>query len=289
MRGYARTSGGQIHFRAEGESGPAAFFLHESPLSSAIYAPALPYLGKSFRAYAFDSPGYGMSDRPPEGASVEDYASLVLEAIDDLGVDRFIVVGCHTGASIGIELTKQAGPERISHVVLMGVTMNKPDEWEPWLASRVFSADRPRPQHADGTPFTAKETFAPEFEIKPDGSHMKWAWDRTAVGRKDWPEGSPLELVNMAVMQLLVAGKSYPWGYRAVWRYDAEPQLRALQCPVLLLNAAEDPLAHLDPVVAEIVPNARVVHFEGLAGQIPSREPERYAEEIRKFVAANPN
>ena len=61
MRGYVKTSNGLVHYRQAGEGGPAIVFYHEAPLSSAIYEPAMPLLGRSFRAFAFDTPGHGFS------------------------------------------------------------------------------------------------------------------------------------------------------------------------------------------------------------------------------------
>ena len=115
----------------------------------------------------------------------------------------------------------------------------------------------------------------------------KWAWKRWASGtRKDYPiDSTPIELFQIAVLQLLIAGPHYNWMYRAAWNYDAEPALRALQCPVLLLNAGEDPLADKDEEVASVLPNARIVHLEGLTGQLPWRVPERFTSEIEKFLA----
>jgi pimeloyl-ACP methyl ester carboxylesterase len=131
----------------------------------------------------------------------------------------------------------------------------------------------------------ARQVFAPDIELDRDGQHMRWAWDRLAArGRKDWPTDTPIELVNMAVMQLLLAGPHYNWGYRAVWAYDPKPALRGLTCPVLLLNAAEDPLAYLDEQAAALVADARIVHLEGLTGQLPWRVPERFAAEIAAFA-----
>jgi pimeloyl-ACP methyl ester carboxylesterase len=277
VRGYAQTSRGQVHYRHEGSSGPAAVFFHEAPLSSAIYAPALPLLGSSLRAWAFDTPGHGSSDPPVRPLSIEEYGATMLEAIDDLGIDRFVLAGCHTGVDIGLEVARQAGPERITHAVLTGVPLLKPDEWEGWLEG-VLGGGR------DGeAPESWKQVFAPDMELSADGAHIRWAWDR--YGRI-WAAGSPVELIHMAVMQLLLAGPRYNEMYKAAFAYDPEGALRELTCPTLLLNAAGDPLAHKDEAVAALLRDGRVVHLNGLPGQLPWRVPERFTEEIQRFVGA---
>jgi pimeloyl-ACP methyl ester carboxylesterase len=280
MRGYAQTGRGQVHYRHEGDAGPAVVCFHEAPMSSEIYAPALPVLARSFRAYAFDTPGHGFSDKPERQPSIEEYGATLLEAIDDIGLDRLIVVGCHTGADIGLEVARQAGPQRVTHAVLTGVPLMKPHEWEGYferVLSRGWTGEHPK---------SWAEYFAPDWEPTIDGAHMMWAWKRWASGkRKDYPiDSTPIELFQMAVLQLLIAGPHYNWMYRAAWNYDAEPALRGLQCPVLLLNAGEDPLADKDDDVAKVLGDARIVHLEGLTGQLPWRVPERFTSEIEKFV-----
>ena len=280
MRGYAQTSAGQVHYRHEGTRGPALVCYHEAPMSSEIYAPALPVLGRSFRAYAFDVPGHGFSDKPERQPSIEQYATTLLEAIDDIGLDEFVVVGCHTGAVIALDIARQAGPRRVTHAVLTGVPMMKPDEWEGYF-ERVLSRNWSGPP-----PKSWREYFAPDWEPTIDGAHMMWAWKRWASGtRKDYPiESTPIELFQMAVLQLLIAGPHYNWMYRAAWNYDAEPALRGLKCPVLLLNAGEDPLADKDKDVAKVLPDSRIVHLEGLTGQLPWRVPDRFTSEIERFL-----
>ena len=275
MRGYAQTSAGQIHYRHEGDSGPAIVFFHESPLSSAIYTQAMPLLGRSFRAYAFDTPGHGFSDPPARPPSIEDYGVTLLEAIDDIGIDKFVLAGCHTGVDIGLEVAMHAGTERVTHAILTGVPLLKPGEWEGWLEGVLGGArEGERPE-------SWKQVFAPDLELTSDGAHVRWAWDR--YGRI-WAAGSPVELIHMAVMQLLIAGPRYNWMYKAAFAYDPEPALRALHCPTLLLNAAGDPLANKDEQVARLMRRARVVHIEGVPGQLPWRVPERFVAEIETFV-----
>ena len=275
MRGYAKTSAGQVHYRHEGTSGPAIVFFHEAPLSSAIYAPAMPLLGRSFRAYAFDTPGHGFSDPPARPPSIEEYGVTLLEAIDDIGIDQFVLAGCHTGVDIGLEVAMHAGTDRVTHAVLTGVPLLKPEEWEGWLAGVLGGA------REGEKPDSWKQVFAPDLELASDGAHVRWAWDR--YGRI-WAAGSPVELIHMAVMQLLIAGPRYNWMYKAAFAYDPEAALRALQCPTLLLNAAGDPLANKDETVARLMRNAHVVHIEGVPGQLPWRVPERFVAEIENFV-----
>ncbi|HET7378757.1 MAG TPA: alpha/beta hydrolase [Gaiellales bacterium] len=275
MRGYAQTSAGQIHYRHEGESGPAIVFFHEAPLSSAIYAPALPLLGRSFRAYAFDTPGHGFSDPPLRPPTMQEYGATLAEAIDDIGLDRFVLAGCHTGVDIGLEVARHAGLHRVTHAILTGLPLLKPDEWEGWLKSVLGGA------REGEDPASWRDVFAPDMNLTSDGAHVRWAWDR--YGRI-WAAGSPVELINMAVMQLLLAGPRYNWMYKAAFAYDPEPALRELTCPALLLNAAGDPLANKDAVAAGFMHDARVVHLEGVPGQLPWRVPERFTHEIEKFA-----
>jgi pimeloyl-ACP methyl ester carboxylesterase len=135
-RGYVTTRWGQVHLRRAGDAGPAVVLLHESPLSSAVYQEALPYLGADVRAIAFDTPGYGMSDGPEGIMEIPDYAATLLEAVDALGVDRFAVAGVHTGASLAVQLAVQA-PERVTHAILSGVPVWTEEERERYRLNMV--------------------------------------------------------------------------------------------------------------------------------------------------------
>ena len=164
MRGYAQTSRGQVHFRHEGRAGPAVVCFHEAPMSSEIYAPALPVLARSFRAYAFDTPGHGFSDKPARQPTIEEYGATLLEAIDDIGLEELIIVGCHTGADIGLEVARQAGAARVTHAVLTGVPLMKPDEWESYferVLSRAGPASRPRAGPSTSHPTGSRPSTAP--------------------------------------------------------------------------------------------------------------------------------
>ena len=258
-RGYSRCDWGQVHYWSAGETGPNCVFFHESPLSAAAYGAALPHLGEQVRAIAFDTPGYGLSDPPPtDQFEIPDYAARLLQAIDQLGLERFAVAGVHTGASLAIEVARQAGLDRVSHAVLTGVSLFSPEERREWLAS-----------------------WAPPRQPDADGEHLRWAWERY---QRVWGPDSDPSVLNFGATQLLNVIQRYNWGYNAALRYDPAPALPGITCPTLLLDAEHDLLAAYDEPTAALLPDARIEIIPGLGGQLPIRVPDVYAQRVVSFI-----
>lgn len=259
VRGYSSCDWGQVHYWHAGDAGPACVFFHESPLSGAAYQAALPHLGASLRAYAFDTPGYGLSDPPPEDRfEIPDYAARLLQAIDALGLDHFAVAGVHTGASLAIEVARQAGMERVSHAVLTGVPLFSAEEREEWLKS-----------------------WSPPMRPDADGTHLSWAWARY---QRVWGTETDPAVLHVGVRHILDVIERYQWAYNAAFRYDPAPALPGLTCPTLLLDAEHDLLAGFDEPAAALLPDARIQIIPGLPGQLPIRMPEAYAAHVAEFI-----
>ncbi len=262
-RGYSRCDWGQVHYRAAGDAGPVCVLFHESPLSAVAYEEALPHLGAHLQAYAFDTPGYGLSDPPPKNAfEIPDYAGQLLKAIDRLGIERFAVAGVHTGASLAIEVACQAGMERVSHAVLTGVPLFSAEERQQWLAS-----------------------WSPPMVPDAQGEHLRWAWER--YQRVYGPDSDP-RILHLGVTQILNVIERYQWAYNAAFRYDPAPALPGLTCPTLLLDAEHDLLAAYDEPAAALLPDARIEIIPSLVGQLPMRVPRDYAAQVVGFLTEQP-
>ena len=120
MRGYVDASCGQIHYRHEGSAGPQVVLLHCANFSSNLYERALPILGQRVQAWAFDAPGVGLSDAPPEPTMTQ-LATWLLEALERLEIVRPVVGGLHTGARIVLQMAQIAGNDTFAGAVLSGV------------------------------------------------------------------------------------------------------------------------------------------------------------------------
>lgn len=256
-RAFAQTPDGQVHYRFSGDpSSPSVILFHESPLSGQVYEEALPFLGKYFFAIAPDTPGYGDSEAPEGPLEIPGYAVRLLSFIRGLGLKSTSLVGCHTGASIAIEVAIQA-PSLVHKLVLMGVALYTKEERKEMLAS-----------------------WTPPFEPKSDGSHLKWLWERY---QRICGADSPPFLLNNAVAQFLKAGERYQWAYQAAFRYDPAPALRNLKQPVLFLVAENDLLAYKNEEAVAITPNSRGQVVPDLKGQLHIRVPEYFTELVYTF------
>jgi len=256
MHGYVDTRWGQVHYRTSGSEGPTLLLYHESPLSSLVYAQALDELSGSVRSFAFDTPGYGESAPPPQETEIPQYAATLLEAADNLCLEKFAVAGAHTGASLALQVALQAAPGRVSHVILSGVPLMTSDERADYLAN-----------------------WAPAVMPDADGAHFRWAWERYV---RIW-EG-PAEMVHLGAKLLVSNLERYNWAYNAAFRYDPEPDLPALGVPTLFLIAENDLLITSDRKAVGLVPDARLQVIEDLPGQLPMRVPKRFAEAVVSFL-----
>jgi pimeloyl-ACP methyl ester carboxylesterase len=260
-RGYADTSFGQVHYASCAPARPVSampvVLLHQTPRSWDEYREILPLLGRTRRAIAMDTIGFGAS-APIADHRIETYASAVVEFLDAVGLPRVALVGHHTGGLVAIE-TAAVAPERISAVVLSSTPHYD-------AAGRARAASRPP---------------IDQVGERPDGSHLAEMWRRR---QGFYPPERP-DLLTRLVRDALVLGPDAEAGHEACKRYRIEDRAGLVRCPVLCLGASADPFAFPDlESLAARFNTARVVVIEG--GMVPLMEqrPDEVAEVISEFL-----
>lgn len=253
-----QTALGPVHFARCGQ-GPAVLLLHQTPRSWREYEYVLPLLGRQADCIAMDTVGYG--DTPPfaDGApTVERWAAAALALMDALRIDKFVVVGHHTGAAIGMELTAQA-PARVRGLVLSSC---------PYV-----DADR-RAHHGH-------KAVVDNVTPSADGAHVLELW---RIRQGFYPAGN-IDLLERFVADALRAGQRSAQGHLTVNRYRMEDRIGLVTCPVLLVGAPEDP--HAYPAVARLaqaLPQARRVDIPGGMVPLPDQLPEPFAQAVADFL-----
>lgn len=124
--GTIHTSKGAIGVvESGGGDATPIIFLHGVGSDKSVWAPQLAYFGQQRRAVAFDYPGYGESDPSPD-ATGDDFAAVILAAMDALDIDRAHVCGLSLGGVIAIAL-HAADPSRCASLILADSFAVHPD------------------------------------------------------------------------------------------------------------------------------------------------------------------
>jgi pimeloyl-ACP methyl ester carboxylesterase len=124
-------------------SGKALFYLHGYP-GSRVEARLLCEPAEEFgvRLIGVDRPGMGLSTFKA-GRRLLDWPADLAELADQLGIDRFSVVGCSGGAPYAIACARKI-PDRLSACgIVAGAGVAGPflsllSHWVPWLLTPVF-------------------------------------------------------------------------------------------------------------------------------------------------------
>jgi pimeloyl-ACP methyl ester carboxylesterase len=140
----------QIH--AQGR-GPTLLYLHPGDGLSKSMA-LMRCLAQDFRVIAPSPPGFDGSGPPHAYRTVDDLSYLLLDVMDELGLQDVVLVGVSFGAWLAAEIAVK-GQERISKVVLInpvGIKFGKADNED--IADIFYHSHRDvrRLLYADGKP-----------------------------------------------------------------------------------------------------------------------------------------
>ncbi|NNM01102.1 MAG: alpha/beta fold hydrolase, partial [Gammaproteobacteria bacterium] len=212
-RGYADCDDGQVHFREAGDrNAPPVCLFHQTASSGAMFEKVMARLSDRYRLLAFDTPGFGQSFQPAEIPSLSYPGDMMMQAIGNLGIERFHAVGHHTGGSIATELPVRY-PERVASLTIIGPVLVNDAEREEY-----------------------KKTFVRPFAIEPTGAFLETAWKYLEmIGAS-----SSAELQTRELADHLIAHNTMPMAFSAVWRQDFESYFRKVGCPMLLMCSKDD-------------------------------------------------
>jgi len=109
-----------IFYREAGSpNDPTILLLHGFPTSSHMYRNLIPQLAQDYYVIAPDYPGFGYSDMPPRDKfayTFDNFANLIDQLLDQLGVKNFILYVFDYGAPVGFRLFSKY-PERVAAII----------------------------------------------------------------------------------------------------------------------------------------------------------------------------
>lgn len=137
---FAQVMGVEVHYQEAGQGEPAFLLLHGLGASTFSWRDVLPMLEEYGRVVAFDRPGFGLSERPLAGEydpqrnpySPEFQADLTVALMDELGIERAVLVGHSAGGGVALAAAL-AHPERVTGLVLVDAAIYREGGAPAWL------------------------------------------------------------------------------------------------------------------------------------------------------------
>jgi 3-oxoadipate enol-lactonase len=256
----------EVHPSRAGDDAPTVLLVHGLGYARWGWHDLPERLAERLHVVAFDNRGIGASDVPDGPYDAAGMAADAVAVLDAVGAERAHVVGSSLGGMIAQELAL-GWPERVSRLVLLSTTPGGADA-------------APMPQVTVDL-IQRMPTLPPEEAL------------RQAVANALAPAHTTDALVEEIVAHRL-ADPQDPAGWQAQAHagvtYDGGGRLGAITAPALVLHGTDDVVVAPanGRLLAERIPDARLVELEG-HGHLPFWEdPERVAAELLAFLAPSP-
>jgi pimeloyl-ACP methyl ester carboxylesterase len=97
---YALLDGKRVHYRSSGRGSEALVFVHGWACDLTFWGQQVPDFESKTRLILIDLPGHGQSDEPKDGYTQDLFARAVDQVMQDLAVERAVLVGHSMGAQV---------------------------------------------------------------------------------------------------------------------------------------------------------------------------------------------
>jgi non-heme chloroperoxidase len=222
------------------------------------FEPLFEHLPATIHAYALTLRGHGDAPRPAAGYDAAQLAADVVAFMDDVGIERAIVVGHSMGTIVATRLAIDA-PERVAGLVLAGgrPTFRTPDLGELYADVEAFG---------DAVDPAWVRAFQESTVVRPVAD--------------EWIETVTRESLKMPPR---------------VWKALIEPAMRAdhsgrlgsISAPTLLVCGERDEIAPLaeQQGFLDAIPDARLVVHAGGGHAVHWEDPAAWACDLAAFAA----
>lgn len=255
---FLSTRSGEVHILDIGE-GDAILLIHGSTGSIADWQESVAErLAESYRVVAFDSYGFGLSERGDSFDYGYDlWTQQAMEVLDALEIERAVVLGHSAGALTAVNLASNH-PERIRGVILTGhgLTVDPaqmvpilPGIGELWAARRTVIGD----------------TFSESYQQQAEAVHR-------------------IRGTRAAYLAFLRSQYSIAF----VRSYMLSSIYEDIEVPILQIHGALDQSQDIDSAreLSSRLTDTRFVAIEGSDHHVHIEAPDPWVEAVTKFVAS---
>jgi proline iminopeptidase len=278
--GFLQVKGGKVWYKITGNGDKTPILvLHGGPGVPSYYLNPLSELGADRKVIFYDQLGCGRSDRVTDTnyMSLNYFVEELKEVTNQLGLDKFILVGQSWGCMLGIDYYLKY-PEGIEKLVFCSPNFST----KMWLEdAAALIAQLP-----DSVQNCIRENEKKGSYSNPEYQQAIMTYYEHYVGRKlPW---SPDVLQSMSEIG---ASYQYLWGPSEftvtgeLKNYDRTPNLKNIKVPTLVIIGAFDEVTPktLEKYVS-LIPNAKSAIISNAAHMTMQDNPTENNQVIRRFL-----
>lgn len=267
MRAVERRTDGatfRVAYEIRDEAGPEApwvVLVHGLGYARWGWEPVAEALAERSRVLLLDNRGIGDSDAPPGPYTTAELAGDVVAVLDDVGIDRAVVIATSLGGMIAQELAIRH-PERLDALVLVCTTPGGDLAYPFPEPTQRLLAELPDLEPREGLERAVRNALSPD---------------------------APDELVERILAHRLASPPDpVGWGAQAAaaGAHDASDRLDRITVPTLVVHGTADVV--VDPrnaaVLGEHLPDAEVVLLDGLGHLLFWEDPDAFLAAVHDFL-----
>lgn len=243
----------------------------------------IPFLAQRGRVLVLDLPGFGRSELPDGGVSLNGFADTAAALCREVGLEKAVFLGHSMGGPIALRFATRHAELAEAVVLVAGAT----DTFNAVLGFRgIAKLARQRP----------KKTAATLTEVMTVGIPTPGALQRLIAARPWlrqaflWPYMHRPRAMPADSLALLLGGagtRGVLPAAKAIGRSDPRQGLTEVRCPILSIGARHDhicPPADLE-AWAHLTPTVTTVLLEECGHMLMLERPRAFNEQLGRFLA----
>ena len=202
-----------IRYRVAGQGSPAVVLIHCWLCDQHLWDAVVPVVALKHTVVTLDLAGHGGSGGTREAWTIEAFGSDAKAVVDELGLDRVILVGHSMGGLVAVE-TARLMPAKLAGLVPVDILLDVEEQMKPEEVVAYL-----QPFRADFK--AAAEKFIRDYMFVPSSDPV---------------------LIERVVTQVKAGQPEMAVGaLEAAWTYDARAGLREIKAPITAINAEKFP------------------------------------------------
>lgn len=269
--GRIDSNGAGLYYKDWGNGQPVVFS-HGWPLNSDAFEDQMFYLAShGYRCIAHDRRGHGRSSQPWTGHDMDTYADDLSQVLEDLNLDKAILVGHSTGGGEVVRYLGRHGSNRISKAVLIGAVpplMLKTKSNPGGIPIEEFNKVR-------AAVIADRSQFFKDFSMTFYGYNRPGVKVSEGVRESFW-------------LQSMMCG--FPAAYFCIKAYsetDFTEDLKKIDVPTLIIHGDDDqivPIADSALLSSKIIKNATLKVYKGAPHGLCTTHKQQVNKDLLAFI-----